>query len=559
MAKKKQTANGKGPYPPRPGPEQMYVDGTPVDEHGNPIEDIEVSEDVGRGLPLDPESSRIRQQSNLAMKKKMAGGKAVRLSSDHRVRFQEAKRLYPSSYVTFKKLEPEEDDGIPQRQVALFQNYDGMVKYLRDSYWDGRQSTYQWTIRDAAYLPWATGLVKFAERSAVQPEEEEDDMARRGQPQGYPPGYYPNPYPQQLPPGYYYPPQQQPQAPIPEGFTLSPAQLMQMSMAGQQAGVPPEILGQFLQMFERLSQNNATLTEQLRQRAAPQQPTPMPYAPPPDQSQVFMPYLMQMMEMVMKGKDPTVVPPPAPPPPPVDPIQQVKNGFEVLTSLTRMQRQIAREFAPAQPQLQENPVADSPDDELPFILKDMGPIRAVLNKDGTPVDLLTKTVFNMDKIGSLIESVADRFQARKRQHEQEQQQQPQVVDTTLAVQERKVALLREAREHSERLQELAARPQPQPQLNPQFVRAYEPPPEPPPPPPPAAPPVLPLALRMMRRAAPPPIELVPEAGDEEPEVIYPDVPRGPSVDLDLGPPETPAEESTADTEPPPPPIVQEAN
>ncbi len=551
---KKNKPNGKAPAPPRVKPPPIYGDGYPVDDNEIPIEDAEVPLSVARTIAMDPESARDRAEAASVMRRKANGEKNVRLPTEDRARFQVVKSLHPSSYVTFKKLEPEEDDGIPPRQLSMFPTYDALLKYLKDSHWDGRQSTYEWAIRDSQHLKWTKGLVRFAERSVAQSQEEQedDDMARRGQPpqyapQGYPPGYYPPPYPQ-----HYYPPQPPPPAPIPEGFTLSPAQLMQMSMAGQQAGVPPEMLGQFLQMFERLSQNNATLAAELRQQ---RQPPPAPYPPPQDPSQVFMPYLMQMIDMVMKGKDPAVAPPPAPAPaPPPDPLQQMETGLGMLAKFGTLQSKLARQFAPAQPQLQENPIADTPDDDIPFILKDMGPMRAVLNKDGTPVDTLTKVVFNMDKIGGFLGSLYDQFEERRKK--QQEAQQPQVIDTEGSVIQQKAAAIREVAEQTERVlaarRELAQTPAPPPpQLNPQFVRVVEQPPPPPPAPPPQpAPAVIPLALRMMvRKVAPPPVELIPEPGDFD---------FDPESSVQTAPSE-PEPEATADTEPPPPPVVADAN
>jgi hypothetical protein len=376
-------------------PSEAFIDGTPVDDNGNPLKDVLIPEDDARDLPLDAESARVAAQHKKVMGHKTAGASEVRWNAEPAIRYMQATRLHPNAYVRFKQVEPFENDNIQDRPVSLLSTYDALITYLRESHWRGDKAAYKWTVYDDTQPQWAVGVVKF------RSEQEEDEMSRRGQnpygppppqqqppPHGYPPPYGAPPVPYGYPPPHYVqqpaqyqppppqygpPPQQQPQPPPQQ---QPPPQIVLPPIP---PGLDPTVgalLHGLMQQLAEANRQNAEL------RSAYQYPPPYAY-PPPQQPQVQLP-------------------PPEPPPPPKSAIEQLTEMSSLVNHVANFSKGLQRQFAPMDEQ-QATAVPSDPD--FPVKMKDLGPVRLIATPDGR---VSAPALYNLDKYQGMADGFLDK-------------------------------------------------------------------------------------------------------------------------------------------------------
>ena len=211
-AKKGSKSNGAAaPFGKTPGKtalpvKKRYPPGTPLDAHGLPQVDVEISQDLAGKLPLDAESAQIVSEYSDVLSAR-ANGERVRWNAPYAVRYHGAVKMYPHAMVRIRMIVPITDENIEARAVANLDTYDKLIKYIRDVHWRGQRATYEWAVYDDTMPQWAVGKVEFDVR-----REDAPPMAQHNHPNNQPPnqGGYP---PQGGQQGYgqqsYGPPQQQ--------------------------------------------------------------------------------------------------------------------------------------------------------------------------------------------------------------------------------------------------------------------------------------------------------------------------------------------------------------
>jgi hypothetical protein len=210
MAKKKPGVNTDG------GESAAYPEGTPVDDEGRPLEEATMTPDEAVKLGVyDIESARVKKQHDDTMARKAAGDTEVRWNADPSIRFLECVKFTPGAECVVMQIEPVKDFNIDPQPVTILKTQEDVIKYVRDTHWDGGKCAYQWTLRTYTNPRHAQGVFNFkADPQWKKPGTEVEQMSQKGQPpwgqqpqQGWggpPPGY--GGYPQQgwggPPPGY---------------------------------------------------------------------------------------------------------------------------------------------------------------------------------------------------------------------------------------------------------------------------------------------------------------------------------------------------------------------
>src|SRR5574341_1013754 len=177
----------------------------------------------GAGNPRKKQRMRVRPKAG---------------NGDERVRFDEVRKVHPYATIQVEQVEPTKDQNIPPRPINVLEDYDGLIRYIRDTHWashGAKRATYQWYAKASGHPRIANGRVYF--------EECEDSMSRQQPPGGYGhPGFPPYAgYPHFPPPGHgynpYYP---TPGYGMPQQYAMpmEPAQLPPAQGQPQQQGQP---------------------------------------------------------------------------------------------------------------------------------------------------------------------------------------------------------------------------------------------------------------------------------------------------------------------------------
>jgi hypothetical protein len=391
--------------------QDLFPQGAPVDENGAAIEDEEISTETAERVGLDAESSRSLKEFREGIVNKANRSPRTRWHSDMAARYAQAQRVFPHAKVRIKQEKPQEDDNIEPRPLALLKDYSDLIRYIRDNHWNGQEAaTYRWTVFDDRAPTWCQGYVNF---NANENARSEDDMSRQPQ---YPPGYAPygppmpqygQPPPHPMPPNYGAPPPgygpQMPPGYMPQHqVPPPPAPPMPQPIPIVPSGIPQ--LDQVMMMLRDLTQQNATLMQQLAQRdhelhqlrVAQQHQQGYPYG-------YGYPGVPQ----------PTAQNPAAPPEKPKTAFEQLSEVAATFRQVNQMHKSIRSEFATAE----DNPIGTVHNDEdFPLKVKDIGMARYLATPDGQITAPLAAnadkilgaidTVF--DKVGSLISRAADK-------------------------------------------------------------------------------------------------------------------------------------------------------
>lgn len=359
--------------------DEFFTEGTPLDELGMPLSNVEVPVEDARHLPLDTEASRVTAEYRNAVSKKGRGETGVQFNAPDRVKYDSMIDLHPEARVRIFQVDPETDENFPERLLTQVPNYEALRAYIADNHWNGEGATYKWEVHSGRN-PWAYGKISFRE-SEMKKYGPPQQQSPYGQ-QQMPPPHGVTPYflgaPPQVQPVFVHQPQQpQPQQPAPQPQVPAPApQPIQMP-----PGIDPTLgalLSTILAQLNDANARNAALTAQLQYyaQAAPQQ-----------------------------QQQPIVVAPQAPPPPPKSPIEMLSEISGIIAKVNDFRNSVSRDEGPSEPE----PPSFNPDS--PFT--DLGPIRAVRSPDGsffTPGGQLNAPLLaNIDKYEGLLNGAVDKI------------------------------------------------------------------------------------------------------------------------------------------------------
>ena len=518
---------------------RLYPEGVPLDANGSPLKGADIPADVAATIPMDEESARITQQHQEIMRKK-AAGETTRWHGDTRVRYMEVITVHPHATVGIQQTYPVKDESIQDQPANSLRTYEQLKNYLRNNHWRGQHAKYKWTIYDDMNPNWAVGEIEFgpdAEWAKKYEEKMNGKQPPNGQPpywqqqypqQPYYPPYGPHPYYQPPPAQGYptgaYPPAPPPQPAQPAPPPQQPAPQPPPQPAPQPPPPPPQppplpqpVMQQPGGQSDPFTQTLLDQNKYLFQLAmhAMQQPQLQS-----QQSQQY-PYY-PMYQPQQQQPQPAAV---APPPPPPDPLTQARDSMARLTEAVALAREWSTKLDPTAAAAAATTAAASStpvEDDFPWKVKDIGPLRIILNQDGTPVDGVTSALMNGDKIAEglniVFEKIASVLEKRQNLTSAERQAAAKALADEANVAERKLNLMervqamKEREAEQTRLNQLApfqptampvppATPQTAPAQAPQFV-----------PPPPTEAPVAPA------EAAPTPPEPVAQPSPSPPPV-----------------------------------------
>lgn len=463
---------------------------------------------------LDPIEVRTQREHAETMRARARPKpRTTRFDPDDQIKWAQVCEAEPNAKVTFSRTEPTGDDNIPSVPVGSLRDWDGLRNHLIRTHWNGQRATYRWRVTKPGTPCVAQGYIRFEDKQAAigedMPPPQYPQYPQPPQPQQQQqPQYQQPPPPQQppwMPPPMPFPPamqmpMQMPMMPMPphrgydndeeehHGYRrppppapphipqISPELIHQMSQGNSKA-----VIDTLVSHVERVTNQYAAAQEQAAEERRRQDAE---YRERERRSQEQWQSYIQMMYQTMMHQQQqhagfpfpphTPPPPPAPeapatpapvvPPAPVDPLAGFRQSMQQIREMNRLKKEImgmdedgARHEAP------EQIVPDSPSEEIPIVVKDLGMIRGVWSKTGEPVGTGTQILANLDKIAPLflgaIDKVTSAMKARdEAQAAQQQQQQPpppqqrqqQLPPAAHLEQERKVALMRAGNDEVER-------------------------------------------------------------------------------------------------------------
>ncbi len=470
----------------------------PTDEHGMPLEDVELDEDKIRALgAVDAESARTTHQSRLTLAAKSKGRPAKWNDTDDAVRFWEAYQIFGDCMIKVLMISPNPDHSIDAMPMRLFQgDFSLLTKKIKETHWKQSQAaTYSWKCYDRTHPKIATGKFTFDERG----DEDMSQQRNNGQPPG---GYYPPPHYQQPPPygpppqqGYpygqqpYYPPQQQapypyaqpapqPQYQEPQAQPHPQQQPAQVAATPQQQPAPqpyyappppppgPQQDQALLQAYLQLAHAHAAMAAQHAHA-----PPPGYYPPPPPGY-----YQQQQAPQSVQGQPaahPVAEAKPAPVPAPTSPVQALEENLKTVMSVFTVGQKFAEQFS-GKTDEPEEVVPPPKKDEKPFPVQsqDFGSAR-LLAVDGELVESFWPNMFAnsdkamvlgntlVDKLGNLFTKITEGAQKKGDDHRAALER----AEKKAQINERNAQAYERAAEAQARLQaNAAAAPAPQQQI-----------------------------------------------------------------------------------------------
>lgn len=477
--------------------------GVPTDDHGMPLEDVELDEEKIRALgAVDAESARDTFRSRLTVAAKSKGRPAKWNDTDDAIRFWEAYQIFNDCMIKVLMISPNTDHSIDAMPMRLFQgDFSLLTKKIKETHWKQSQAaTYSWKCYDRTHPKIATGKFTFDERG----DEDMSQQRNNGPPPG---GYYPPPHYQQPPP--QYPPYGAPPQGYPYGqpYYQPPPQAAPYPYA--QPAPPPQPYPEQAPPPQQPAQVAATPQQ-------PQQPAPQPYyAPPPpppppgaqhDQS-LLQAYLQlahahaAMAAQQAHAPVPGYYPPPPPgyyPPPqhqpqqtvqgqpathpvaegkveapakPATPAQALKENLDTVMSVFSVGRKFAEEFSGKtdEPDEPETPAPKKDEKPFPVQSQDFGSAR-LLAVDGELVESFWPNMFAnsdkamvlgntlVDKLGNLFTKITEGVQKKDDSHKDAMER----AQKKLEINERTAQAYERAAQAQEKLRaNAAATPMPQ--------------------------------------------------------------------------------------------------
>jgi hypothetical protein len=361
MAKKKK---------PRPNGEsdEMFVEGTPLDEDGVPLSEGEISEEDAGRVPLDAESSRVAAEYRSAAVRKSGGGggKKVPFNAPSPVKYNLAAKLHPDAHVRIYQREPEPDESFPEKLVSQLPTYEMLRAHVAELWRGDEKAEFRWEIHSGSH-PWAVGSIQFREDAMPKYPQYPPPPPHYGAPPAYP----------QMPPPYGAPPLQGYPPPVYVQQPVQP-QVQQPPPAAAPAPTPIQVppgldpgmamlLTTLIGQLNEANARNAALSAQLAQaQYYPQQPAPAE--------------------------------PPAAPKTPLEQLQEMSAMFTGVNDITNTLRKkfVPEDEADAEPVIPNNP--DSP-------IQDAGAVRYLRGPDG---EISVPLWANIDKGGALLDGFIDK-------------------------------------------------------------------------------------------------------------------------------------------------------
>jgi len=350
----------------------LFVEGTPVDAFGAPLNDAEISAEEAKHMPLDSEGSRYAAEYQKAVSRKSSGEKGVPFNAPDPVKYNAMFDIHPEARVRIYQLEPEVDHSFGEKHLSQIRTYELMRSHIVQDLWNGERAVFRWEVHGGRY-PFASGNIQLRE----------DEMRRYGHGQQPPAPYGTAPYPPQMPPPYGVPPMQG-YAPPPVFIQQQPQQQQPQQQAPPPMPAPPPIqlppgldptigalLTTLITQLNDANARNAALTAQQY------------YAQPAAAPQVQMP-------------------PPPPPPPPKGPIEQLNEMSAMLTQVNSIRDSLVNTFGGGGDSEPETPPPPQSDPDFPTKVKDFGPVRMIANADG---EVTAPLLMNLDKYEGLFDGL----------------------------------------------------------------------------------------------------------------------------------------------------------
>ncbi len=375
----------------------LYPKGTPTDESGLPQQGVDIDAKTVRQIgAVDSESARVMKQSRLILARKAKGEWCKWNDEDDAVRFWECANVWNGCMIRIKRVAPgPPDESIPDMPMSMFEGDYGLFKSrIRETYWDGRASTYTWKCYDRTHPQLAAGKLEFSRQRS------EDDMNQNRQPPpggGYPyppqnPYAPPNPYGgygggmppfnPHMPYGAPFPQQQQYGGQVGAAFEQPPMQQPQPQQPVQpQAVVQPQPQFQpvaqgsdpnLVQMLMHLSaqlsqalQQNAYLQQQILQMQAQQAPQVHPSAQGKDEK---------------KEEN-------------ASPINALKQSLDDAKNVMNLGKNFAKEFSPESEE-PETEAPKTPEEPFPIQIKEIGGVNLIAEHGEVVRDFWPNAIVN---------------------------------------------------------------------------------------------------------------------------------------------------------------------
>lgn len=444
------------------GVHKMYPPGTPLDQHGTPLQEVDMSaSDVQKIGALDALSAKQTQQYRLELDR-MTKGIPTKWNGDERLCFDQLLERFPAARISFVQISPNVDKNIPPKPITYLRDYDGMVQYLRTMHWRGQRAEYQWFAKASGLPRIAQGKVEFEERPEMANGNSNQQPPQGGGGGWVPPGggwvwgpqgwYYmpgqvggfpPGGYPPQTAPGY--PPHEQVPVPNP---APAPVAAPPAPPADPRSFDPYHRL---FELYDRMFQAHMAAA-QFRPPffpppgyAPPGYGSPMPAgAPPPSVAGAPQQEQLQVHE---EKQSPESV---------------LEKNLTTAERMLNVTKRFAAAFAPPLPPEEKEPEAPvaQAEDNFPMQTKEINGVTwgAV---DGQMLDAKDTALLNIPKagamVGGLLDKVFDRFEKLSEKVKQSREKEIVEQRERVELEERQLRARAEAKRTNAEIEERKAR------------------------------------------------------------------------------------------------------